>query len=128
MLLFVWGALAKRFFNLFNDLFEPLRIARVAFPHRLNPPAKRFELGNMALIARYVRRKLGGPIVAARLWMRGEPASGMLVPKAAMDKNRELVFREDDVRLARELPAMKPEPKPKRMKSSPHSDFGLCPR
>jgi len=117
--------MAEHSIDLFNDLFEALGIARIAFPHCLNLPAKRSERFCMTFIARDVRRKLGAPIVAPRLWARSEPTSSMLVPKAAMDENREPVFREDDIRLARKIPAMQPEPKAKRMKSPPHGDLGL---
>jgi hypothetical protein len=57
-LLFVWGAPTKRFFKLPNDLSETHTVSGIAPPHRLYSPAERFELGDVALVARYVRSKL----------------------------------------------------------------------
>ena len=118
-------AFAEHCIDLFNDPFEALGITGVAFPYGLNPPAKRSEFCSVTFIACHVRRKFGTPIIATRLWARCEPTFSMLVPKTAMNENREPVFREDDIGLARKIPSMQPEPKAKRMKGPPHCDLRL---
>ena len=49
----------------------------------------------------------------------------MTMPEAAVYKNDRSVFGENQVRLARQFPVMKPEPKAHRVKPAPYDYLGL---
>jgi hypothetical protein len=50
-----------------------------------------------------VTRKLRHPIANVRAWLRGFDATWMLMPKTAMNKDRQALPSENNVRLPREL-------------------------
>lgn len=65
------------------------------------------------------------PKVAARRGCGRSRATLMTMPETAVNEDRELVFRENDIGAPRQIAPMQPETAPGGMKRTAHEKFGL---
>jgi len=90
---------------------DPLRpVSQLALPDDEDTPTEDLEFLQSCLITRRVASKLLGPEAAVLFRQPRPSAAPMLVPIAAMDKNRDFAADEGDVRTSWHVAAMQPIP------------------
>jgi hypothetical protein len=96
-----------------------------AFPHDNDAPASLLKQVHITCISRNIRLELGFPEFRARRRVRCVPTSFMSMPETTMDKDNGLVFGQDDIRPARQVPGVKPVAKPSGMQCTPNHQLRL---
>lgn len=110
------------------DLMEQLTDRRSpchALPDDENPPSELEELFDRCLIPSYVFVNLLLPEVGVRLGKPKICASFMPVPEATIDEDHGPMLRQNDIRAAREIAPMQPEPEASSMQATAHYKFWL---
>lgn len=124
----------NRFFIAFNKRHEAFkgqiwansgRLAQGTFPDHSHPDSHKRK-GVLRLdVTNDVVVKLVIPKIRMGFWPTGELAA-MLVPKAAIHKNRDAIPLHKNIRRPRQIPAMQPIAKPSMKQRTTHKNFGQC--
>ena len=91
---------------------QALRGPRIAFPNNDRSPAVLLQLASGLDVALDIAAELGAPVFRPGFRPGGQPASGMLVPEAAVDEHCGAIPGQDNVGIAREILPVKPEAEP----------------
>lgn len=97
-----------------------------AFPDYANSPACIQKLGLVALITFHIQAKFLGPEVGPSSWCGCESAPFVPVPKATMNLDGGLPFRQHNIRLPRKIPVMQAESEAPCMQRLAQLDLRLC--
>jgi hypothetical protein len=113
--------------KLFSKSGEPIRILRIAFPHRKDTPACGLKSQIVPSIPLEITFQLRLPKVAAAFWQPSQFACRIRVsvPKATMHENDRATRQKNHVGTARQSPVMEPVAKPGGMKETAHAKFRL---
>ena len=90
-------------------LEEALGLLRLAFPNRDNAPAVAAQGSGMAFVAGGVAFEFFSPPSRPCLGNPGVFALTVKMPEASMDKDTDAMSRQNDVRIAWQIPAVQPE-------------------
>ena len=96
---------------------------KFALPENSRFPAKALKFRNGFAIASYVSSDLGQPVFPVGCGNPVTPFAMMPVPEAAMHKDRNSVFRKDEIRFSGQIVSVKPEPVPAGMQRFPDRDL-----
>jgi hypothetical protein len=107
---------------------QPIRSrSRVLFeltlPYREDAPASRFQFCLRVSVTFPIPCQLRFPILAPCPWQPPFAATGVLMPKTAMEENNFPPAGENEVRLARQILSMQPEPVTETVQQTPQSEF-----
>ena len=100
---------------------------RLTFPNRENAPAGGFERRPVLFVARYVPSALFAPEFSPRFWNDAAPPAVVTVPEAAVHEDDGAVFRENNIRLSRQVFSVKAVSVSKGVKdrADPHFRLGI---
>lgn len=98
-------------------------ISRLAFPDDKNAKTKDFEMLNPFAISILVALKLRRPVGRVGLRLRGDLAIFMGVPEAAMDEDCPLLTAVSEIRVARKVGDVLPEPQSQPMRRGAYADL-----
>lgn len=85
-------------------------IRDLALPDHQDVPPTLSKRTHRTIVSPNVILEFSLPEVGTRLGQVGEPTSLVAMPIAAMDKDNSVISRQYDVRLSRQIPAVKAEP------------------
>lgn len=89
--------------------FQLDRVARLALPYRFDPPSHFRQRLFYAAVSRNIPGKLRRPELLVRFWTGCARASGMAMPKTAVDKKDRSKSRKDKIRTPRQVSFMQTE-------------------
>ena len=100
-------------------------IPQLALPYDKHPPTVAPKLADMLLVIGHVAGEFFAPELPVGLGRRGDLASSVSMPEAAMNKDDRPMPGQDDVGLAGQRTIMKPEPEAGLVQQGPHDEFRL---
>lgn len=104
---------------------ERIAVAQLALPDDQYAPAHRLEGLDVPRVAFLVSKELGSPKRTPRLRQCGLAATGMLMPKTSVNQDHFAEGWKDNIRTARQVPAMQSKSVSQRVRETPHELFGF---
>jgi hypothetical protein len=101
------------------------RIDRLAFPDYCDLPSEVLQLDHVTAIASDIGLELGVPEVETTFGRRASRTACVAMPKATLDLESNLVFREYQIRRAGQILAVEAKPVTKSVGGPPNSKFRL---
>lgn len=99
------------------------RVARLTLPENADAPTERLKFRDVSDVAIAVPVELLRPKICSGLRHRRLPATFVSMPEAAVDEHDGAVPWEDEVRRPGQIATMQTEPKPLRVRNTPHDQF-----